>query len=887
MRKRIYSILLAIAMLATIIPITVLAEDPPHTHNGYTAISNATELAALFTNGGSGYLTTDITTNSDASRLIKAGKTVNLCLNGFVLTLGNNNGQNIGIEGNGVLNLYDCGTKTHKFSVGANGLWTLDETSGTETVTGGVITGGQGGGGIAGAVYMASGAQFNMYGGNIIGNQASGNCGAVYVDGASIFNMSGGTIAGNIAGGLSGAIHITANAVFNLSGGTIDSNKSNSWGGAVCSYGTFNMTGGAITNNTSTQGGGGISISDNSTFSMSGGEISGCISGNEGGGACIGRDGVNLSIGGTAVITGNKRNSTTENLYLRTGGTSRLGVNTPAEGMSVGITMQTPGQFTNTTATSSDEQYFTSDNTSYFVSFNSGNYLELLSGTPVAQIGGTKYTTLNAAIKAAGVVEEATDTNATTIKLLANITNEGVFTIGPEKTIQNIILDLNGFTISDTTATTSLFKINEKSKLTIDDSSSGKTGAITAKGNTTKSIRGFDVDKSTLVLNNGKISDFSLENTEGLTGAGVSVWTNGTFIMNGGEISNCTAERGGAVDTDGTFIMTGGTITNNTASKNGGGIATSVNITIGGTANVTGNKVGENDNNLYLETGRQIILNTPASGMSVGVTMQTPGQFTTTSATSGDEQYFTSDDTAYAVAYKPDGFLKLELTYTVTYDGNGATSGEVVDNNKYVSGDQFTVLSGDSLVREGYTFTTWNRAADGSDYEYNPGKVQGINGNITLYAQWTKNPAPKPDPKPTPEPEPINYRITQGANSIWVIAAGESPAFRSNAPFEKFSHVLLDGKELAKKYYKAESGSTLITLTPEFTATLSVGKHTIEIVSTDGSASTVFYIEETIANTNGEGFALSTATMSSAFIGCNIVGLAVVFFELKKKKKIK
>ena len=141
--------------------------------------------------------------------------------------------------------------------------------------------------------------------------------------------------------------------------------------------------------------------------------------------------------------------------------------------------------------------------------------------------------------------------------------------------------------------------------------------------------------------------------------------------------------------------------------------------------------------------------------------------------------------------------------------------------------------------------------------------------------------------EPTPDPDPINYKVIEGANSVWVISAGESPVFRSNADFSKFSHVLLDGKELAKKYYKAESGSTIVTLKPEYAATLSVGKHTIEIVSTDGSAATAFYIEETIANTNGEGFALSTATMSSAFIGCSIVGLAVVFFELKKKKKVR
>ena len=440
--------------------------------------------------------------------------------------------------------------------------------------------------------------------------------------------------------------------------------------------------------------------------------------------------------------------------------------------------------------------------------------------------------------------------------------------------IHNAPFTMNGGTISGNTGTYGagiccLNNVTPKTEFTM-------TGGEIS-GNTGNYGGGVHINGTIFNMSAGTISG----NTASLEGGGVH--DNGTFNMTGGTISENNANDGGGVYNEGTFNMTDGTITSNNATTNGGGIATSVNVTIGGTANVTGNKVGENDNNLYLETGRQIILSTPASGMSVGITMQTPGQFTTTSATSGDGQYFTSDDKAYAVAYKPDGFLKLELTYTVTYDGNGATSGEVVDNNKYVSGDTFTVLSGDSLVREGYTFTTWNRAADGSDYEYNPGEVQGISGNITLYAQWTKNPAPKPDPKPTPDPEPISYRITEGANSIWVIAVGESPTFRSNAPFEKLSHVLLDGRKLHSSAYKGQSGSTLITLTPEFTATLAPGKHTIEIVSTDGSASTVFYIDnDEIAQTDGSLF--KEATMSSGFVGFAIVGLSAIFFELKKKK---
>ena len=59
-------------------------------------------------------------------------------------------------------------------------LWVLDEASGTETVTGGVITGGTGypftlsSGTVncGGGVYIAPGGQLTMTGGNIIGCSA-------------------------------------------------------------------------------------------------------------------------------------------------------------------------------------------------------------------------------------------------------------------------------------------------------------------------------------------------------------------------------------------------------------------------------------------------------------------------------------------------------------------------------------------------------------------------------------------------------------------------------------------------------------------------------------------------------------------------------------------
>ncbi|HBX24233.1 MAG TPA: hypothetical protein DEF34_11480, partial [Desulfotomaculum sp.] len=49
-------------------------------------------------------------------------------------------------------------------------------------------------------------------------------------------------------------------------------------------------------------------------------------------------------------------------------------------------------------------------------------------------------------------------------------------------------------------------------------------------------------------------------------------------------------------------------------------------------------------------------------------------------------------------------------TYTVTYDGNGNTSGSVpVDSNTYITGATVTVLGNTgNLVKTGYTFAGWN-----------------------------------------------------------------------------------------------------------------------------------------------------------------------------------
>ena len=83
------------------------------------------------------------------------------------------------------------------------------------------------------------------------------------------------------------------------------------------------------------------------------------------------------------------------------------------------------------------------------------------------------------------------------------------------------------------------------------------------------------------------------------------------------------------------------------------------------------------------------------------------------------------------------------ITYTVTYIGNGATSGTVpVDGNKYAAGATATVLANSgSLVNAGYTFSGWNTTASGAGTAYAAGATFAMGGsNVVLYAQWTLAP---------------------------------------------------------------------------------------------------------------------------------------------------
>ncbi len=86
--------------------------------------------------------------------------------------------------------------------------------------------------------------------------------------------------------------------------------------------------------------------------------------------------------------------------------------------------------------------------------------------------------------------------------------------------------------------------------------------------------------------------------------------------------------------------------------------------------------------------------------------------------------------------------IKYAQGFTITYDGNGNTSGAVpIDTGKYETGATATVKGNSgNLVKTGFVFAGWNTAADGSGTAYADGAslIMGTK-DVTLFARWTQN----------------------------------------------------------------------------------------------------------------------------------------------------
>lgn len=439
---------------------------------------------------------------------------------------GEGNGGGVYVHANGTFNLYDGGSITNNK---ANKY---------------------GGGNKGGGVYVGSYSQagtFHMYGGKITNNTATQYGGGVYVY-EGTFDMDEGEISGNTTSGPGGGVRVSrVNCTFTMRGGEIKDNTASSGGGvSVVDEGEFTMCGGSITNNKATGNGGGVSMNLVGKFTVS----------------------------GKANITGNKKGTANNNVYLLDNKPIIIGVDGLADGASIGVTTESTQAgsviATGTSLSDKDAEKFQSDLGGYAVSAKSdGTGLLLVKAHKHYLCGG------NGCNGNGHTCQAVTFTAWTDSKKLPE--TKGEYYLDTDVTLSSTwtpasgtVLCLNGHSI---TANGSITAIYVNNAFTLCDCKGGKDAY-------------------------GQIT-----HTAGMTGSGVNVLSGGVFHMYGGSISGNTADNGGGVYVgDGTFTMSGNaSVKDNTASGNtadqgnGGGVYVySGTFTMNDTASVSGNKATNN-----------------------------------------------------------------------------------------------------------------------------------------------------------------------------------------------------------------------------------------------------------------------------------------------------
>ena len=202
-------------------------DDENHNNVTWTGARDVTGLQA----DGHYYLMRDVT----VSETWHPADGVVLCLNGHSITATTRSMNVIEVDKDKTFTLTDCtggGKITHNEGVKGRGV----KVFGT----------------------------FNLYGGNITGNQTDGNYNdgttfgaGVYVATYSVFNMYGGKITDNMGYSGGGSVYVaptyadSSRAVFNMSGGEISGNSSlyGNSSGVYVNGGEFIMSGGSITGN--------------------------------------------------------------------------------------------------------------------------------------------------------------------------------------------------------------------------------------------------------------------------------------------------------------------------------------------------------------------------------------------------------------------------------------------------------------------------------------------------------------------------------------------------------------------------------------------------------------------------------------------------------------
>ena len=699
--------------------------------------------------------------------------------------------ESITVSGEVILCLNDhkLDLKGRRISVGSGASFTLCDCS-----TGGVLTGGSDSARNGGGVYVAGGGTFTMTGGSIAGNTAAAG-GGVYVD----------------------------------------------------EGGTFTMAGGSINNNKATSGGGGGVMVNLGTFTLSGGSITGNATNDEtygsGGGVCLYGT---FYLSGDSIIQNNTKAGSTDNLYL---GWQTINITGPlGENAHIGVTAENvPRSFisgwSNNMVGENPADYFSSDGDACGIGLNANGDVVLGSLCTTITLNPNGGALPEYSLVAGAALPIPTKTGYTFAGWYENQEFSGdPVTDVPTDSTKNlnfyakwtantytVIFDANGGSVNPTSAVTVAGKLTSLPTPTYDgyDFIGWYTQKDGGEKVTTDTVFAMDstiyahwsnIPVTSLELNKGTLT-LQEKDSDTLT---VTVKpadaTNQDVTWESSNTSIATVSEDGTVT-----AISAGNATITATAADGSGISASCTLTVthgkmvqtpkkDATCTVDGTEeywmceiCGK-----HFEDESGTIPTTPeenkiqATGHSYGEPVWNWSEdgktCTVTFTCEKDETHKETPKVIVTSAEKTPGTCTEAgvTTYTATVEFNGQT---------YTDTKDLTDIP-----------------ATGHSYD---------NGKCTVCGAIASD---------------FKVIITAGANGSWQKGTKDGLTFTSNAAYKYFQKVQVDGKDLDASNYTVKEGSTIVNLKTEYLETLSVGKHTLAIVSDTGTATTEFTIKAAVTD---------------------------------------
>ena len=694
--------------------------------------------------------------------------------------------ESITVSGEVILCLNDhkLDLKGRRISVGSGASFTLCDCS-----TGGVLTGGSDSARNGGGVYVAGGGTFTMTGGSMAGNTAAAG-GGVYVD----------------------------------------------------EGGTFTMAGGSINNNKATSGGGGGVMVNLGTFTLSGGSITGNATNDEtygsGGGVCLYGT---FYLSGDSIIQNNTKAGSTDNLYL---GWQTINITGPlGENAHIGVTAENvPRSFisgwSNNMVGENPADYFSSDGDACGIGLNANGDVVLGSLCTTITLNPNGGALPEYSLVAGAALPIPTKTGYTFAGWYENQEFSGdPVTDVPTDSTKNlnfyakwtantytVIFDANGGSVNPTSAVTVAGKLTSLPTPTYDgyDFIGWYTQKDGGEKVTTDTVFAMDstiyahwsnIPVTSLELNKGTLT-LQEKDSDTLT---VTVKpadaTNQDVTWESSNTSIATVSEDGTVT-----AISAGNATITATAADGSGISASCTLTVthgkmvqtpkkDATCTVDGTEeywmceiCGK-----HFEDESGTIPTTPeenkiqATGHSYGEPVWNWSEdgktCTVTFTCEKDETHKETPKVIVTSAEKTPGTCTETgvTTYTATVEFNGQTYTDTKD--------------------------VADIPATGHSYD---------NGKCTVCGAIASD---------------FKVIITAGANGSWQKGTKDGLTFTSNAAYKHFQKVQVDGKDLDASNYTVKEGSTIVNLKTEYLETLSVGKHTLAIVSETGTATTEFTVK--------------------------------------------